>query len=191
MTLLLIGLFLFFITHSVSIYAFQWRQRMVVKMGEVPWKAVYSLIALLGFVLIIMGFQTARLNPEVIYIAPVWTRHITFLLMLPVFPLLLATYLPGRIQAAVKHPMLIAVKTWAFSHLLSNGNLAEVLLFGSFLVWAVVDRISLKRRPLRPVKEAPASKYNDVIAIVGGLVLYAVFLRWGHRWLIGMPLIAS
>ncbi len=101
--------------------------------------------------------------------------------MLPVFPLLLAAYLPGRIKAAVKHPMLAAVKMWAFAHLLANGMLADLLLFGGFLIWAVADRISVKRRAvLRPLPGPPPGKFNDVIAVVGGLALYVVFVLWLH-----------
>jgi len=108
------------------------------------------------------------------------------LLMLPVFPLLLAAYLPGRIKAAVKHPMLTATKAWALAHLLANGMLADVLLFGGFLAWAVLDRISAGKRP-QPVTSAPASVRNDVIAVVVGLALYAVFAMWAHPRLIGVP----
>ena len=103
-----------------------------------------------------------------------------------VFPLFLAAYLPGRIQAATKHPMLAATKIWAFAHLLVNGTLADVLLFGSFLTWAVLDRISLKRREQRPIPWALPSRFNDAIAVGGGLALYAVFVLWLHAWLFGV-----
>ena len=108
-------------------------------------------------------------------------RHLTLLLMIPVFPLLFAAYAPGRLKAATKHPMLVATKLWAFSHLLANGTLADVLLFGGFLVWAVADRISLKRRRRRghAIPGAPASPLNDVIAVVGGLAIYALFVLRG------------
>jgi len=118
-------------------------------------------------------------------------RHVAFLLMLPVFPLILAAYLPGRIKAALKHPMLVAVKTWALAHLLANGMLADVLLFGGFLVWAVAARISLGRRPPRPMMmplPAPSLR-NDVIAVVAGLAIYVATLLWLHRALIGVPLV--
>ena len=107
--------------------------------------------------------------------------------MLPVFPLLLAPYLPGRIKSATKHPMLLAVKFWATAHLLANGTLADVLLFGGFLAWAVADRISFKHRVQRPVRGAPERPMNDLVAVVAGLVLYALFVTWGHAWLIGVP----
>jgi uncharacterized membrane protein len=106
--------------------------------------------------------------------------------MLPVFPLLLAAYLPGRLQRVAKHPMLVAVKIWALSHLLANGMLADVLLFGSFLVWAVADRISLKRRTPRPTPAAPARAINDVIVVLGGLALYGAFAMVWHQRLFGV-----
>jgi uncharacterized membrane protein len=100
--------------------------------------------------------------------------------MLPVFPLLLAAYLPGRIRDAAKHPLLAATKFWALAHLLVNGTLADVLLFGGFLAWAVADRISLKRRLQRPIQMAPPGPRNDAIAVVGGLLLFVLFLTWAH-----------
>ncbi|MGB5539361.1 MAG: NnrU family protein, partial [Gammaproteobacteria bacterium] len=137
----------------------------------------------------IWGYGLARQDPVVLYLPPAWLRHVAMLLLIFMFPLLLATYLPGRIQAATKHPMLVATKLWALAHLLANGNLADVLLFGSFLTWAVVDRISLKRRPAQDVPALPASRFNDALAIVLGLALYAAFVFWGHGWLIGVPLV--
>jgi uncharacterized membrane protein len=185
MGVLVAGLIVFLGVHSVSIFAPGWRDRVRSRLGEGPWKGLYSLISLLGFVLIIWGFGLARHSPVVLYTAPGWLRHITFLFMLPVFPLLIAAYLPGRIKTALKHPMLAAVKFWAFGHLLANGMLADVLLFGGFLAWAVVDRISLKRRP-QTLPMAPPGRFNDLIAIVGGLLLYVIFIGWAHRWLIGV-----
>jgi uncharacterized membrane protein len=114
---------------------------------------------------------------------------VTILLMLPVFPLLFAAHLPGRIKTAMKHPMLAAVKIWAVAHLLANGMLADVLLFGGFLLWAALDRVSLKHRAVRPIKTAPPSPWNDAIAVVGGLAVYILTLLWLHRMLIGVPII--
>ncbi|MGC3980907.1 MAG: NnrU family protein [Steroidobacteraceae bacterium] len=185
MTTLIIGLLLFLGIHSVAIVANPWRDRMAAQLG-LAWRGIYSLISLLGFVLIVRGYAAARLMPEVLYLPPAWTRHITMTLMLPVFPLLLATYLPGRIKTTMKHPMLVATKLWALAHLLSNGMLADVVLFGSFLLWAVADRISLKRRPARPIHTAPAKPYNDWVAVIVGLVLYGVFVGWAHLKLIGV-----
>ena len=191
MTTLILGLVLFFAVHSISIVSDPWRNRMAGRLGEWPWKGLYSLLALLGFVLIVSGYGLARQEPIVLYTPPLWLRHLTVLLMLPVFPLLLAAYLPGRIQARARHPMLLATKLWAFAHLLANGTLADVLLFGTFLAWAVADRLSLKERVQRPVPGAPPSRFNDTVAIVAGLAFYLVFFAWLHTWLIGVSPIGS
>jgi uncharacterized membrane protein len=186
---LILGLAIFLGIHSISIIAPAARDRWAAAMGANAWRGLYSIVSLAGFLLLIYGYGLARQSPLVLYAPPPWTRHVAFLLMLPVFPLLFAAYLPGRIKSAVKHPMLAAVKIWAFAHLLANGMQADVLLFGAFLAWAVVDRISLKRRVARPVKGAPASPWNDAIAVIGGLVVYGATLFWLHRVLVGMPLV--
>ncbi|MDI9244612.1 NnrU family protein [Marinobacter sp. CHS3-4] len=187
MTLLILGLVIFLGVHSVSIFADPWRNRMIARLGEGPFKGLYSLIALLGLILIIWGYGQARLTPEVLYSPPMWLRHVALLLLLPVFPLLFATYLPGHIRRTLKHPMLIAVKLWALAHLLANGMLADVLLFGGFLAWAVADRISLKRRQPRKTPALPGTPMNDAIAVVGGLIVYGLFVVWLHQALIGVP----
>ena len=186
MILLLIGLVLFLGIHSVSIVAPTWRDAQVAQRGEPTWKGIYSVASGLGLVLLVVGYGMARQSPLLLYTPPAALRHLALLLMLPVFPLLLAAYLPGRIKTAAKHPMLLAVKFWAVAHLLANGNLADVLLFGGFLAWAVADRISLKRRPVRVVPGAAARPANDLIAVAGGLALYAVTVLGLHRWLIGV-----
>jgi uncharacterized membrane protein len=186
MAWLILGLILFLGVHSVSIVSNGWRDAQVARLGEKPWKGVYSLVSIAGFVVLLVGYGIARQHPVVLYTPPTWARHLTLLLMLPVFPMLFAAYLPGRIQATLKHPFLVAVKLWAFAHLLANGTLADVLLFGSFLLWAVADRISLKHRPKRVVPGAPARPMNDVIAIVVGLAVYALFVTKAHQWLIGV-----
>jgi uncharacterized membrane protein len=135
----------------------------------------------------VVGYGQARAELVILYVPPLWLRQVTIIGMLPVFPLLLAAYLPGRIRTALKHPMLVAVKLWAALHLLANGALPDVLLFGSFLVWAVADRISLKRRVPRPVPTLPGSKFNDVLAVVLGIAIYAAFMLGAHQWLTGMP----
>ena len=189
MSMLLLGLAVFLGVHSVGIVNTAWRDRMAANMGELPWKGVYSLIAIAGFVLIVWGYGLAREAPVVLYTPPQWLRDVAIVLLLPVFPLLLAAYLPGRIQTATKHPMLAAVKLWATAHLLANGTLADVVLFGALLVWAVVDRISLKRRTPPSVPHLPTSSANDAIAVIGGLALYGAFIVWLHEWLIGVPIV--
>lgn len=186
MTLLLTGLALFLGVHSLSIVAPGMRDALAARLGEGPWKGLYSLLALVGFVLIVVGFGEARAAPVVLYVPPAWLRYVAIALMLPVFPMLLAAFLPGQIRTTLKHPLLAATKTWAFAHLLANGTLADVVLFGALLAWAIADRIALKRRPSRPVPSLPAGRFNDAIAIVAGLALYGLFLAGLHRMLIGV-----
>jgi uncharacterized membrane protein len=185
MAVLIIGLLVFLGVHSVALAAPAVRSRAVARIGEGGWKGIYSLVAAAGFVLIVYGFRLARESPVVLYSPPGWMHYVTLLLMLPVFPLLIAAYLPGRIKTAMKHPLLAAVKFWALAHLLSNGMLADLLLFGGFLAWAVVDRISLKRR-LQAVPAAPPGRFNDLIAVVLGLALYLLFIEWAHLRLFGV-----
>jgi uncharacterized membrane protein len=188
---LVAGLVIFLGVHSIRIFAPGWRDGMITRLGAAGWKGVYSIASLTGFVLIVGGYAAARLEPVVLYNPPFWLRHVSMLLMLPVFPLLVAAYLPGRIKAAVKHPMLTATKAWALSHLLVNGMLADVLLFGGFLAWAVLDRISAGKRPQLAASATPPSIVKDVIAVVLGLVLYAAFAFWAHpRW-IGVPVMPA
>ena len=189
MTQLVLGLVMFLGIHSISIFAPGWRDAMVTRLGAIKWKAaVFGRLIAGDSCLLVHGYSLARQDPVVLYYPPTWTRHLAMLLMLPVFPLLLSAYLPGRIKAAVKHPMLTATKAWAVAHLLANGMLADVLLFGGFLVWAVLDRISVGKRPVREVPGAPPGKFNDLIAVVGGLLIYGLFVGWAHRHLVGVPL---
>lgn len=188
MTYLIIGLVLFLGVHSVSIINAEWRDGFAAKIGEWQWKGLYSLVAIPGFVLICWGYGLARQDPIMLYSPPAWMQHVAMLLMLFVFPLALAANLPGRIKTAAKHPLLVATKLWALAHLLANGSLADVILFGSFLLWAVADRVSMKSRVQRPTLSAPPSPMNDVAAVVGGLLIYGGFVIWGHKGLIGIPL---
>jgi uncharacterized membrane protein len=191
MAVLIIGLVVFLGVHSIALAAPGFRSRAVARMGEGAWKGLYSLIAAVGLVLIVYGFRLARQAPMLLYSPPGWLRYVTFLLMLPVFPLLIAAYLPGRIKTATKHPLLNAVKLWALAHLLANGMLADLLLFGGFLLWAGLDRMSLKRR-VQVVPSAPAGRFNDLIAVVVGLALYVLFIEWAHLRLFGVsPLSAG
>jgi uncharacterized membrane protein len=191
MSLLIIGLLLFFGIHSVSIINSAWRNHVVAKIGQGPWQGIYSVIAVVGFILIVQGFALARHDAMILYQPPLWLRHVTLLLMVFAFPLLFATYLPGRIKTATKHPMLAATKLWAFAHLLANGSLADIVLFGSFLAWAVLDRISMKWRPVPlPVPGTPPWRFNDALAVILGLGVYVAFLLWLHQWLFGVSPLA-
>lgn len=186
MILLIVGLVLFLGIHSVSIVAPAWRDAQLAQRGEAAWKGLYSVASAIGLALIVYGYALARQAPVVLYTPPPVLRHVGLLLLLPVFVLLLAVYLPGRIKSAAKHPMLLATKLWALGHLLANGTLADVLLFGGFLGWAVADRISLKQRPQRAVPALPPGAMNDTIALSGGLLLYAVIVLWAHAWAFGV-----
>lgn len=188
MSILLLGLVIFLGVHSVSIVAPAWRDAMAARLGAGAWKGLYSLVSLVGFVLLLKGYALARLEPSLVWVPPAGLRHVAALLMLPVFPLLFAAYLPGRIKAAVKHPMLTATKAWALSHLLVNGTFADVLLFGGFLAWAVLDRISVGKRaaPQKTLIPGTQSRFNDVFAIVAGLIVYVIVVAWAHQRFIGV-----
>ena len=194
MVWLVLGLVIFLGVHSIAIVSPAGRNRWAARLGENAFKGLYALVSFAGLALMIWGYGLSREAPVLLYALPGGFRHLAALLLLPVFVLLLAAYLPGRIKTATKHPMLIAVKLWALAHLLAQsvtgGTLADVLLFGGFLAWAVADRISLKRRAaaglIRTVPALPASGLNDAIAVVGGLAIYLVFVFWAHAWLIGV-----
>ncbi|MBO9418770.1 MULTISPECIES: NnrU family protein [Stappiaceae] len=189
MLLLIAGLILFLGIHSLPMFADK-RSALEEKFGVLGYKGLFAVVSAIGFVMIIYGYGAARAaGPAIIYDPPFWLRHVTMLFMVPVFIFLVAAYVPCRIKKALKHPMLVAVKLWAFSHLLTNGDLASVLLFGSFLVWAVADRISLKRRGLGggAVMAKEPGKFSDIIVILIGLGLYVLFAFKLHVLLIGVP----
>jgi uncharacterized membrane protein len=184
MTLLIIGIIVFLGVHLLPTVT-GLRAWLVSSLGETGYKIAFSLLSLASLALLIYGYAKA---PSVqVWSPPEWTRWLAIVLMLPAFIFLVAAYVPGRIRAKLKHPFLVAIKTWALAHLLANGDLASMILFGSFLAYAVYDRITLKhRRPSSVVGiEGPEKPQNDVIAIVLGTVLYAVFLVWLHPFLIG------
>jgi len=186
---LVAGLILFFAAHVPAI-ARGLRDRLRASWGMMGYRGVVSLLALTGLVLIVWGFHDYR---EAGYIQlwhpPVWTRHLAFLINLPVFILLIAGFLPGYIKARLGHPILAAIKFWALAHLLANGDLGGILLFGSFLVWAVLARIAAKRHGERAVVANP-SWVADAAAVVGGVALWALMLTRLHALLIGVPLLS-
>ena len=188
MTLLILGLVLFLGVHSTRVVADDWRTATIARVGEKPWKAVYSLLSIAGFVLLVIGYGIARQSPVVLYTPPVWTRHLAALLTIPSFVLLVAAYVPGNaIKRAVGHPMVAGVKIWAIAHLIANGTLADVLLFGGFLVWAVLSFTAARRRDRAAGTVYPVGPTSrTVITIVVGLVAWAVFAFVLHRWLIGV-----
>jgi uncharacterized membrane protein len=187
MTIFVAGLVIFLGIHSVSIVAPRWRDAQARRLGENGWKGLYTVVSIASLVAMIYGYGIARQMPVTVYVPAMALRHLALLLMLPVFPLLIAAYMPGRIKRLSRNPMLLAVILWAVSHLLSNGTLNDLLLFGGFLGWAVADLISVSRRPyVRPVPGAPPSAMNDVIVVVAGLGLYAIVLLWAHARVIGV-----
>ncbi len=190
MAVLIIGLILFFGVHSLGLFG-DLKASLKERFGENMFKAVYSLISIAGLSLFVYGFGLARFaGPPLLYDPPLWTRHLAMLLLVPTFIFVIAAYVPCRIKTALKHPMLVSVKLWAFSHLLVNGDFASVLLFGTFLVWAVVIRISLKRRPaeIGPTLAGPTGAVADAVVIVAGLVLYGLFVWKLHEIVTGVPL---
>ena len=188
MALLILGLALFLGAHSVRIVAEGWRGTRVAKMGLKPWKGVVSVVSIIGFVLIIWGYGIARQAPVVLYAPPVWARHVAALLTLPAFILLVAAYVPGtRIKRVIGHPMVAGVKLWAFAHLLANGTLADVVLFGAFLIWAAGSfRAARRRDHAAGVVYVVGPVTRDVTAVVIGALTWAAFAFWLHGWLIGV-----
>lgn len=186
MTLLIAGIVVFLGLHLLPAAA-DWRKRLVAGLGETGYKALFSLASIAAFVLLVYGFAQAPVVQ--VWSPPPWTRWVAIALMLPAFIFLVAAYVPGRIKAKLKHPFLVAVKTWALAHLIANGDLASIILFGSFLAYAVFDRITLKGRKPTGLVEAPGEggTRNDVIAILLGSALYLAFLLWLHPLLIGTP----
>lgn len=184
MALLIIGIIVFLGLHLLPTCT-STRDRLVASLGETGYRVFFSVASILALALLVYGFATAPIIQ--IWVPPVWMRHLAMLLMIPAFIFLVAAYLPGRIKSVIKHPMLTAIKTWALAHLLANGDLAGILLFGSFLAYAVYDRITLKRRKPSAVIETPGAgrPLNDILAVVLGLVFYVVFLLWLHPLLIG------
>ena len=189
MSLLILGLVLFLGVHSVRIVGEDWRTSMRARLGEGAWKGLYSVLSIAGFVLICIGYGAARAQPVMLWPSPVWTRHLAALLMIPAFVMLVAAYVPGNaIKARLKHPMLLGIKTWALAHLLANGMLADLLLFGGFLLWAVLCyRAARRRDAAAQTVYLPGRTGPTVVTMVVGLVAFVAFAFWGHQALIGVP----
>lgn len=192
MLILIVGLAVFFAIHLVPANP-ELRNGLAERFGENAWKGIFSIVSLVGFVLIVYGYHKLQLmpgkNPQ-LWVPPVWTRHVAWLLMLPSLVLLVAAYIPSRIRDVVQHPMLVAIKLWALAHLLANGDAASLLLFGSFLAYAVFDRISVKARSARgPLGARTGGLGGDIAVVVVGIALYAFMLHYGHTLLIGVPVL--
>ena len=188
MTILIMGLAIFLGIHSVRIVAAGWRQAQIARLGENSWKLGFSVLSAVGLALIIWGYGVARETPVILWNPPMGMRHAAGLLTLVAFIFLAAAYVPrNHIKARFHHPMVLGVKAWAAAHLLANGTVADLLLFGSFLVWAVFSFIAARRRD-----RAAGTTYGTgtvpgtLIAIAGGTVAWAVFAFWLHGVLIGV-----
>lgn len=188
MTALIIGLLLFLSAHSSRIFADHNRTQYIAHYGMAKWKLAYSLVSIVGLLLIVWGYGQARLDPTVLWVPPVWTRHLAALLTLPAFILIAAAYVPGTLlKARLGHPMVAGVKLWALSHLFANGNLADVILFGSFLAWSIASFATSRKRDR--VQGTPATRgtiTRDAIAVAAGLVAWFVVARYLHLALFGV-----
>jgi uncharacterized membrane protein len=195
MTQLILGLILFLGAHSVRILADGWRDQTIAAYGEKAFKGVYTLVAILGFYLLVVGYGEARLQPLALWNPPIFTKHISMLLMLLSSILLIATYIPrNHFKMRLKHPMVLSVKVWALSHLLANGNLADLVLFGSFLIWAVLNFRSARARDRAHVENSDANEGDlrkpnllaTLIALFGGMGVWAVITFVLHAKVVGV-----
>jgi uncharacterized membrane protein len=188
MGILIIGLAVFLGIHSVRIVAEEWRAAQIARVGANAWRLGYSLLSVLGFALVIWGFGLARQAPVLLWYPPLGMRHAAALLTLVAFVFVAAAYVPrNHLKARFHHPMVLGVKAWAAAHLLANGTVADVLLFGSFMAWAVLSFIAMRRRDRRlGTTYAPGTAAGTLIAVVAGTVAWAVFAFWLHGWLIGV-----
>lgn len=195
MLLLVFGLAVFLGIHSLQIFAPALRQQGVTRWGTWGFKAVYAAVSLLGFYLLVQGYGQTRLDPVVLWSPPRGLQTGTILLMWVAMIFLVATYIPANhIKAKLRHPMTLSVKVWALSHLLINGNLADVVLFGGFLVWSVLAFSAARKRDRQSLHSAPVGKWLGTgVTVVAGTGLWAAFFMGGlHVWLIGvMPLIRA
>ena len=188
MTILLLGLLVFLGVHSTRIFADDWRSTQVKRFGALGWKAVYGLLSLAGFGLILWGFGLARQQPLVLWVAPIGVRHAAALLTLIAFVLLVAAYVPrNALKARLHHPMLLGVKLWAFSHLLVNGKLADLVLFGAFLAWAVACFIAARKRDRAAgTQYPPGTPLGTGVVVIVGVMAWVGFVLWLHAALIGV-----
>lgn len=192
LVIMIAGLVLFIGMHLVTTHRAK-RAALIARLGEGGYKGLYSLVSILGVVLIAWGFARYRATGWIeIWYPPAWTRHVAVALILPAIIFFVAPYFPGRIKTTLKHPMLVGTKLWASAHLIANGDLGSMVLFGSLLGWAVVDRISLKHRidpGAPPIPVGGVSK--DIMAVVIGLILYLALGLLFHPYVIGVPAFAK
>ncbi len=188
MALLLFGLVLFLGVHSVRVFAEGARTRFIAQRGENAWKGAYSVVSILGFVLLIWGYSLARQQPVVLWTPPTWARHLAALLTLPAFVLLVAAYVPGNaIKALVHHPMVLGIKVWAFAHLFVGRTLAAEVVYAAFLVWAALSFRAARARDRAVGRVYPPGRGAPTVAtVVVGVAAWAGFAMWGHAALIGV-----
>lgn len=191
MSLLVAGLLIFFGVHSIRICADDWRTAMIARHGELMWKAAYSIGSLLGFGLIVWGFGLSRVQPTVLWELPAWTRYLASLLILAAFILMVAAYVPrNRFKATLGHPMMTGIKAWAFGHLLVNGELHAVLLFGAFLAWGILGYRAARQRDRAVGYVYPAgTRTGDLTTLAIGIAGWAAFVVYLHQRLIGVPVL--
>jgi uncharacterized membrane protein len=187
MSLLIIGLIIFLGSHSSRIFAEPWRNHMIDRLGEVKWKGLYTIVSLIGLVLVVVGYGQARQAPIVLWQPATYLIHISILLNLVAF-IFLAASSPSdnAIRLKLKHPMILGVKVWALAHLLANGTLVDLILFGSFLLWAVLDFRSARKRPIHMPEKAVISTKATITVVVTGIVIWAAFIFGLHQYLIGV-----
>jgi uncharacterized membrane protein len=188
MLVLVLGLILFIGLHSIRIFADSWRTQQIEKMGLKRWKLIYSLLAIIGFVLICWGFGMARQHPVVLYVPPIWLTRLNALFMLIAFIFFAAARVPNNhIKAKFGHPQTLAVKIWSFGHLLAVGMLHDVVLFLSFLIWSIALYVVSRRRDRREGKVyPPGTLKGDLLIVVIGVVVWVLFAYWLHSLLIGV-----
>ena len=188
MTYLILGLILFLGVHSLRMVGEGWRTQIRASIGESAFKGIYSVLSILGFALLVWGFGQARQSPVQVWSPPVAMRHVASLLTLVSFILLAAAYVPGNsIKARLHHPMVLGVKVWALAHLLANGNRAHMVLFGSFLIWAIWNFAASRRRDrLTGATYPPGKGSATAITVVVGIAAWLAFALFLHGWLIGV-----
>jgi uncharacterized membrane protein len=191
MVIFIIGIIIFLGSHSVRIFADPWRTSMIEKLGEKKWKGLYTLISLFGLILLIIGYSQAKQNTVMIWQPPVFLTHLAVLLNLFTFILLTSSARNNNaIRLKLKHPMILGVKVWAIAHLLANGSLIDLILFGSFLIWAVLDFRSARNRPSPSENTQVVSVKATLSAIFLGVVFWLAFILGLHQWLIGVSPLA-
>lgn len=188
MSVLILGLLIFLGVHSLRIFANDWRNRQLARLGEKRWKGLYALVSLVGFALICWGFGLARQHPVILYVPPMALRHLNALFTLIALVLVAAAYVPhNHAKQRLGHPMVAGVKVWAFGHLLAVGMLHDVVLFGSFLLWAVVLFVVSRRRDRLAGTVYPSGTLRgDVLTVLVGVAMWAAFAFWLHLWLFGV-----